>query len=63
MRETHAVIVHRQDYAPPAYWIRAAELTFDLDAAKTIVSSKLRIDFKKLQPAPEITSDQCGGGE
>lgn len=33
------------------------------DGLTIIDSSKLRIDFKKLQPAPEITSDQCGGGE
>ncbi|MBL8362958.1 MAG: aminopeptidase N [Rubrivivax sp.] len=50
MRETHSVIVHRRDYAPPAYWIRAAELSFDLDAAKTIVSSKLRVERNTALP-------------
>jgi aminopeptidase N len=43
MREGTAPLVRRQDYAPPAYWIRSAELTFDLDPAKTIVSSRLAI--------------------
>ena len=41
---TSAVVVRREDYAPPPYSIRAAELTFDLDPAKTIVASKLSIE-------------------
>ena len=44
MREGPAPVVHRQDYAPPPFWIRAVELTFDLDPAKTIVASKLTIE-------------------
>ena len=44
MREGTATVVHRADYAAPAFWIRAVELTFDLDPAKTIVSSKLHIE-------------------
>ena len=45
MREGAApVVVHRADYAPPPYRIRAVELSFDLDPAKTIVSSRLRIE-------------------
>ena len=44
MREADAALVRREDYAPPAYFIRTAELTFDLDAAKTIVASRLRIE-------------------
>lgn len=44
MREGTAPVVHRLDYAPPAYWIRRVDLTFDLDPAKTIVSSKLAIE-------------------
>ncbi|MCD0416977.1 aminopeptidase N [Rubrivivax sp. JA1024] len=44
MREGPATVVHRQDYAAPAYWIRKVELCFDLDPVKTIVSSKLHIE-------------------
>jgi aminopeptidase N len=44
MREGTAPVIHRADYAEPAYWIRAVELGFDLDPNKTIVSSKLRIE-------------------
>ncbi|MEK8046972.1 aminopeptidase N [Ideonella margarita] len=44
MREGTANIVRREDYLAPAYWIRTVDLTFDLDAAKTIVASKLFIE-------------------
>jgi len=41
MREGSAPLIRREDYTAPAYTIRQVELTFDLDAAKTIVASKL----------------------
>ncbi|MCI1192717.1 aminopeptidase N [Calidifontimicrobium sp. SYSU G02091] len=44
MREGPATVVRREDYAPPPYRIREVELTFDLDAAKTLVSSRLVIE-------------------
>jgi aminopeptidase N len=45
MREgSTAILVRREDYAAPAFWIRSVDLTFDLDAAKTMVASKLRIE-------------------
>ena len=43
MREASTNPVRRADYAAPAYFIRSVELSFDLDPAKTIVASKLRI--------------------
>ncbi|MBQ0957510.1 aminopeptidase N [Ideonella sp. 4Y11] len=43
MREGSAPLIRREDYTAPAYTIRQAELTFDLDAAKTIVASKLSV--------------------
>ena len=43
-REGTAPLIRREDYAPPAYWIREADLTFDLDGAKTLVASKLRVE-------------------
>jgi aminopeptidase N len=53
MREGPATIVRRLDYAPPAYWIRQVELTFDLDPAKTIVASKLHIERNpQAEPQP-----------
>ena len=53
MREGAAPIVRREDYLAPAYWIRTVELNFDLDAGKTIVSSKLAIErntWQAVQP-------------
>jgi len=44
LREHQAAMVRREDYAPPPYWIREVELTFDLDPAKTIVSSKMVVE-------------------
>ena len=43
-RDGTAPLIRREDYAAPAYWIRRADLTFDLDPAKTIVGSRLEIE-------------------
>ena len=43
MREGIAQAVRRADYAAPAYWIRSVELTFDLDATRTIVASRMAV--------------------
>ena len=52
MREgTAPVVVNRTDYAPPAWRIRAVELTFDLDPVKTIVSSRLTVERGPDTPA------------
>jgi aminopeptidase N len=44
MREGPATVIRREDYAAPAYLIRSVDLSFDLDPAKTIVSSRLAIE-------------------
>jgi aminopeptidase N len=44
MKEGIATVVRRENYAPPAYWIREVELSFDLDPAKTLVASRLHIE-------------------
>lgn len=54
MREGTAPIVRREDYLAPAYWIRQVDLTLDLDAAKTIVASKLAIERNGGQPAQPL---------
>jgi aminopeptidase N len=51
MRDTTVSIVRREDYAPPPFWIRSADLTFDLDPAKTLVTSRLRIERNGALPA------------
>ena len=57
MREGNPTAVHRQDYAAPAFWIRQVELAFDLDPAKTIVTSKLHLE-RNAAVAP-IRSKSC----
>jgi aminopeptidase N len=44
MREGTKTPVRREAYTAPAYFIKTVELTFDLDPAKTLVSSRLRIE-------------------
>jgi aminopeptidase N len=44
MREGTAPVIRREDYAAPAFWIRRADLVFDLEPAKTIVSSRLEVE-------------------
>jgi aminopeptidase N len=70
MREGPATLIRREDYAAPAYRIRAVELTFDLDPVKTIVASKLHIERDPLQPMQPLKLHgeelnllrvQCGG--
>ena len=50
MREATARMVRREDYAPPPYWIRSVDLTFDLDPAKTLVTSRMRIERNAASP-------------
>ncbi|NWG76403.1 MAG: aminopeptidase N, partial [Rubrivivax sp.] len=54
MREGPATVVRREDYAPPPFWIRRAELAFDLDAAKTIVSSRLHVERNPDRPGEPL---------
>ncbi|MEK8029269.1 aminopeptidase N [Ideonella sp. DXS29W] len=54
MREGTAPLIRREDYLSPAYWIRQVDLTLDLDAAKTIVASKLTIERNGQQPAQPL---------
>jgi aminopeptidase N len=52
MREGTPTVVRREDYLAPAYWVRTVDLTFDLDPAKTIVSSRLAIERNLERGAP-----------
>jgi aminopeptidase N len=44
LREGPAHLIRREDYVAPAYWIRTVDLTFDLDPAKTIVTSRMQVE-------------------
>jgi aminopeptidase N len=54
MREGSAPVVRRLDYTEPAFRIREVELTFDLDATKTIVASRLHIQRHTAQPGQPL---------
>ena len=43
-RDASHPLVRRENYTAPAYLIRTADLSFDLDPVKTIVASKLHIE-------------------
>ena len=66
MREGTAPLIRREDYAAPNYWIRKVDLTFDLDAAKTLVTSRMQIERNDaVAPGPlklhgeDITLTRC----
>jgi aminopeptidase N len=66
MREGTAPVVRREDYAPPAFWIRKVDLTFDLDPAKTLVTNRMQIERNAAAPAgplklngKDITLTRC----
>ena len=44
MREGTAPLIRREDYAPPPFWIRKVDLTFDLDPAKTLVINRMHLE-------------------
>jgi aminopeptidase N len=53
MREGTTPLIRREDYAPPAFWIRSVDLTFDLDPAKTLVINRMQIERNAdLPPQP-----------
>jgi aminopeptidase N len=54
MREGTAPVIRRENYAPPAFWIRNVELTFDLDPAKTLVTSRMRVERNTAVPAQPL---------
>ena len=54
LREGTAPLIRREDYAAPAFWIRRVDLVFDLEPAKTIVSSRLEIERNPDQAAQAL---------
>ena len=54
MREGSSPLIRRSDYAAPAFWIRSVDLSFDLDPAKTMVISSMRIERNTDVPAQPL---------
>ena len=54
MREGNPVVIRREDYTAPAFWIRSVDLTFDLDPAKTMVISRMQLERNEAVPAQAL---------
>lgn len=50
MREGSVTLIRREDYVAPIFWIRTVDLTFDLDPAKTLVTSKMQLERNTAVP-------------
>ena len=57
MREGTALLIRREDYTSPAYWIKTVDLTFDLDPAKTLVINKMALAPNPDQPGAPLRLD------
>ncbi|WP_300717125.1 aminopeptidase N, partial [Hydrogenophaga sp.] len=54
MREGTAPLIRREDYTAPAFWIKTVDLTFDLDATKTLVTSRMQLERNPAVPAQPL---------
>ena len=52
-----AAVIQRGDYCPPAFWIDAVDLSFDLDPAKTRVLNKMTLRRNPDVPAQPLRLD------
>ena len=50
MREGSSPLIQRQDYLAPTFWIRTVDISFDLDPAKTLVISKMKVERNTAVP-------------
>ena len=57
MRDAQPVVVRREDYTAPAYWIDTVELVFDLDPAKTRVLNRMRLRRNPHVPVQPLRLD------
>ncbi len=57
MREGTALLIRREDYTAPAYWIKTVDLTFDLDPGKTLVINKMTVQPNLDQPGAPLRLD------
>ncbi len=57
MREGTALLIRREDYTAPAYWIKTVDLSFDLDPVKTLVINKMMVEPNSDQPGAPLRLD------
>ena len=56
-REGPSVLVKREDYTAPAFWVDTVDLAFDLDPAKTRVLNRMRLRRNPDVPAQALRLD------
>jgi aminopeptidase N len=54
MRDHTAPLIRREDYVAPAFWIKTVDLAFDLDAARTLVTSRMLIERNPAVPSQAL---------
>jgi aminopeptidase N len=69
MSEGTAMLIRREEYTAPAFWIKTVDLTFDLDPAKTLVINKMTLEPNPGMPGAALRldgedhePDPCVGG-
>jgi aminopeptidase N len=60
MRESSQALIRREDYRAPAFRIKAVELTFDLDPAKTIIASRMQVERHAAEPGQALRLQGVG---
>ena len=51
------MLIRREEYTAPAFWIKTVDLTFDLDPAKTLVINKMTLERNPGQPGASLRLD------
>jgi aminopeptidase N len=57
MREGTPTLVRREDYAQPTHWIRTVDLTFELEAHKTLVINRMQLEPNAALPGAALRLD------
>ena len=54
MRDHTAPLIRREDYVAPAFWIKTVDLAFDLDATRTLVTSRMLMERNPALPSQAL---------
>ena len=57
MSEGTAMLIRREEYTAPAFWIKTVDLTFDLEPAKTFVINKMTLERNPGMPGAPLRLD------
>ncbi len=54
MRDHTAPLIRREDYVAPAFWVKTVDLAFDLDATRTLVTSRMQLERNPAVPSQAL---------